>query len=70
MNIIDREAAYIALGLDHTGKPLKQPGTLATTDTAINPAGELNGYYTKHHNSSDAFWDYLAAGREEAVKPH
>lgn len=71
MNIIDREAPYIALGPDHTGKPLEQPGTLATTDTGINPAGDLNGYYTKHHKSSDAFLDFLAAERrEEAVKPH
>ena len=70
MNIIDREAAYIALGPDHAGKPLEQPGTLVTTDTERAPAADHKDYYAKHHISSDAFLDFLAAGREEAVKPH
>ena len=75
MNIIDREAVYLALGTDHAGESLEQPGTSAIAGTEkvsrINPGGEYTVYYAKPRNSSDAFLDSLAAAkREEAVKPH
>jgi hypothetical protein len=75
MNIIDREAVYIALGTDHVNKPLEQVGSATTNQTSDasepNLSREHAEYYGKHHRSGDALFSYLAAERrEEAVKPH
>ena len=71
MNTIDREAIYIALGTDHAGQPLEQPGTSTATEASNNPVNEHVLYLAEQHNSSNALLDSLTAERREgAVKPH